>query len=152
MKSLRLILSLDAGIKLEKDVIDYVGKQPQGRRQNKVRELLALGVAASRNGAQPYDRTQYSGYEPQSHRIPVYLRDDSPDDKPILETIKDVLRPYWPARLKEALVLGHLGLSTQEGKRGTILAIADQSPARTAVSLARATAAPSPSPDQDVGG
>jgi hypothetical protein len=151
MKSLRFILSLDAGIKLEQDVIDYLEAHPQGRRQNKMRELLVLGVAASRNGRQSYDRTHYSGFEPQSHRVCVYLRDDSPDDAPVMAAIKDVLRPYQPARLKEALVLGHLELSTQPGTRGDVLAVTDQVPPRTMVSLAHSAADSSPLVGQDVG-
>ena len=139
MKSLRFVLSLDGGIKAEQEVIDHLKAYPSGRRQNKIRELLLLGVVASRNGRQPYDRTQYSGYEPQSHRITAYLRDDAPDDEAILAAIKDVPRPYQPVRLKEALVLGH------------VIATTDQSLARPAVSLARLAADPSLAPDQDVG-
>jgi hypothetical protein len=149
MRSRRLTLSLDAGIKPEQDVIDYLEAHPQGRRQIKVRELLVLGVAAGLKGRLPYDRTQYSGLEPQSHRIPAYLRDDDPDDQRILAAIKDVPKPYQPARLKEAMVLGHLELIAQKGIRGTARVDAARSSLRPADSLASINAVPSLPPDQD---
>jgi hypothetical protein len=80
MRARRFTIPLDMGVLHEFHVIEFVESYPQGRRQQKIRELLVAGAAAIEEGHHSYDRIKLSGYDPLVQRVVAHLKDDAPDE------------------------------------------------------------------------
>lgn len=104
----RFSLTLDRAIADEASLLDDMNEWPKGRRQHRIRELLATGMASRKLGRQLGNPFAPSVENEKRKRLVIHLQPGAPDDCKVLGALDDVAASRRNRWLTETLITGLL--------------------------------------------
>jgi hypothetical protein len=104
----RFHLTLNRGIADEASLLDDLKESPRGRRQHRIRLLLAKGMEAQNRGRRLGDPFAPSIEGDKSTPLMIHLQPDIDDDRKVLDALDEVAPSRRTRWLTEVLIAGLL--------------------------------------------